>query len=73
MLRLSLDHAARVCRFRDSRDREWRVFERRREAFGGAVTLLVFDCDSLFRCVRRYPANWYELLPDALERLSWQS
>ena len=58
--------------FRDSHNREWRVFERTRKTPGGPVTVLVFDCNTQFRCVRGYPAKWHELMPDALERLSAQ-
>jgi hypothetical protein len=67
---LPTNPSAHVLRFRDSRHREWRVFERLRRGLGGAKTVLVFDCDVQFRCVHRYPANWHELVPEALELLS---
>jgi hypothetical protein len=62
---------AEARRFRDSQNREWRVYERQRDSLGGPVMILVFDSDAALRCVRRYPGNWRELLPEALERLSW--
>ena len=72
VVNLPNDNAAHVHRFRDSHQREWRVFERLRHGLGGSETVLVFDCGVQFRCVHRYPANWHELMPDALERLSGQ-
>lgn len=70
VVNLPNDPAAHVHRFRDSQQREWRVFEHLRQELGRPVTVLVFDSGMQFRCVRTYPTDWYNLQPDALELLS---
>ena len=60
-------------RYRDSHDREWRVFERQKPVFGGgSITVLIFESGVSFRSVRTYPHAWRELSAEDLERLSWQ-
>ena len=51
---------------------EWRIYELAPPSYDrrGANTL-VFESDGFMRRVRRFPANWRELGPDALIALSW--
>ena len=65
--------AGQVRQFQDSRQRDWRVFERRKNELDREVTILIFESESSFRVVRDFPANWYELEPEALEYLSWRA
>ena len=71
MQHLPVDGPKEARRFRDSQKNEWRVYERQRSALGSLVMILGFDSEVAFRCVRTYPANWRDLLPEALEQLSW--
>ena len=58
--------------FRDSRGRNWRVYERQKDVLHrGPVTILVFECDAALRIVHGYPDDWHTLAPEALENLSW--
>ena len=60
--------------FTDSSGTMWTVEERERPGFSFRLErTLVFISTSAFRCVRRYPSNWFALTPDALEKLSWGS
>jgi hypothetical protein len=63
------------CVFTDSAGIIWTVVEKRRELESGPgfETVLVFESQSAFRCVRSYPGNWMELGGSALERLSWEN
>jgi hypothetical protein len=58
--------------FTDSTGTLWSVEERERTGVSSEnERTLVFTSIGAFRCVRHYPANWFEMTPDALERLSW--
>jgi hypothetical protein len=59
--------------FRDTRGRQWTVFERPCKGVPGrkADRCLVFECGEVVRRLWRYPDNWRTLDAEALEKLSW--
>ena len=60
-------------RFADATGCVWSVYERKRSQLKGEpITVLVFDSQMAFRCVRTYPALWAEGSAAELELLSWQ-
>jgi len=61
------------CSFTDSSGVSWTVEEKLREdgIANASELVLIFQSQSAFRCVRRYPPDWFKLDPASLERLSW--
>jgi hypothetical protein len=58
--------------FTDSAGETWTVEERERASGGvSPIRSLLFSSTGSFRRVSGYPANWFELDEDALEKLSW--
>ena len=65
--------ASQARQFRDSRGRQWHVYERQKlEPLRGSVMLLIFESDAALRVVRSYPDDWHSLEAAALEELSWR-
>jgi hypothetical protein len=54
-------------------DEEGQVWRIREVRFADTAPSLVFEAEGVFRRVRRYPANWYELTDDQLYELSWKT
>lgn len=55
---------------RDEAGLLWHV---REIQFADVTPSLVFETTGIFRRVRRYPANWYELSDAELYALSWKT
>jgi hypothetical protein len=64
----------RVVRFTDSKGCRWQVFERQRLCYDRrSVPVLIFESDSVVRCVCDYPGDWQRLEAEAVESLSWRT
>lgn len=55
------------------RDDEGLVWRIREVTFADTTPSLVFEAEGVFRRVRRYPTNWYELTDEQLYELSWRT
>jgi hypothetical protein len=49
----------------------WMVHESLEPCDCRTTRVLVFASDEAIRCVRGYPANWYELTDEDLNSVSW--
>jgi hypothetical protein len=49
----------------------WTVHESLEPAACRTTRVLVFASDEVIRCVRGYPANWYDLADEELKTVSW--
>jgi hypothetical protein len=63
------------CSFTDSSGISWTVEEKLRDdgIARAAEWVLMFQSQAAFRCVRRYPPDWFNLDTASLERLSWST
>ena len=57
--------------FHDVAGVKWQVYERVRVEQGIAVTILMFESNASFRCVRLFPAEWRAMDDAGLRQLSW--
>lgn len=63
----------RAKRHRTLRDADGLVWRIREISFVDTTPSLVFEAEGMFRRVRHYPGNWYELSDAQLYALSWRT
>lgn len=55
------------------RDEEGRLWRIREVTFADTAPSLVFETEGVFRRVRHYPRDWFELSDSLLYALSWRT
>ena len=55
------------------RDEEGRLWRIREVTFADTTPSLVFESEGVFRRVRHYPRDWFELSDSLLYALSWRT